>query len=67
MWPKPPGLMGTHPGSCFTPAIMASWEKNERLLLSFLESPGEGVVIADVMAAQALNLCGQEGDLGRGD
>lgn len=66
-WPKPPGLMGTHPGSHLTPALMASWEKNERLLLSSLESPGEGAVTTDVMAAQALSLCGQEGDLGGGD
>lgn len=59
--------MGTHSGSCLTPALMASWEKNERLLLSSLESPGEGAVSTDVMAAQALSLCGQEGDFGRGD
>lgn len=59
--------MGTHSGSCLPPALMASWEKNKRLLLSSLESPGEGAVTTDVMAAQALSLCGQEGDLGRGD
>lgn len=56
--------MGTHPGSHLTPALVASWE---RLLLSSLESPGEGAVTTDVMAAQALSLCGQEGDLGGGD
>lgn len=55
--------MGPH----LTPALVASWEKNERLWPSSLGSPGEGAVTTGVMAAQAWNLCGQEGDLSGGD
>lgn len=42
--------MGTHPGSHLTPALVSSWKKNERLLLSSLESPGEGAMTTGIMA-----------------
>lgn len=65
LWPEPPGLMGTQPGSPLTPVLVPAWEKDQRSLPCSLPSPGEKAVTTGVMVAQAL--CGEEGDLRGGD
>lgn len=65
LWPEPPGLMGTQPGSPLTPVLVPAWEKDQRSLPCSLPSPGEKAVTTGVMVAQAL--CGEERDLRGGD